>query len=74
MELFANGAFAFAPQTVSRGANPPGSFFSAPPCNYKKTKEHYNCHRNCYYHQLCAAMFDNFVQTDADKSRDYGML
>jgi len=25
--------------------------------------------RNCHYHKLCAAMFDNFVQTDADRSR-----
>jgi len=68
-----NGAFCkwcvvFAPQTVSRSAKPPGSLVSRPHCNYKKAKEHYNNHQN--YHKLCAAMFDNFVQTDADKSRD----
>jgi len=68
-----NGAFCkwcvvFAPQTVSRSAKPPGSLVSGPHCNYEKAKEHYNNHQN--YHKLCAAMFDNFVQTDADKSRD----
>ena len=70
-----NGAFCkwcvvFAPQTVSRCAKPPGSLVSEPHCNYKKAKEHYNNHQNCYYHKLRVAMFDNFVQTDADKSRD----
>jgi len=70
-----NGAFCkccvvFAPQTVSRSAKPPGSLVSGPHCNYKKAKEHYHNHQNCHYHKLCAAMFDNFVQTDADKSRD----
>ena len=39
-------------------------------CNYKKAKEHFNNHQNCHYQKLCAAMSDNFVQTDADKSRD----
>ena len=70
-----NGAFCkrcvvFVPQTVSRSAKPPGSLVSGPHCNYKKAKEHYNNHQNCHYHKLCGAMFDNFVQTDADKSRD----
>ena len=70
-----NGAFCkwcvvFAPQTVSRSAKPPGSLVSGPHCNHKKAKDHYNNHQNCHYHKLCAAMFDNFVQTDADKSRD----
>jgi len=70
-----NGAFCkwcvvFAPQTVSRSAKPPGSSASGPHCNYKKAKEHYNNHQNCHYHKLCAVTFDNFVQTDADKSRD----
>ena len=70
-----NGAFCkwcvvFAPQTVGRSAKPPGSLVSGPHCNYKTAKEHYNNHQNCHYHKLCAAMFDNFVQTDADKSRD----
>ena len=70
-----NGAFCkwwvvFAPQTVSRSAKPPGSLVSGPHCNYKQAKERYNNHQNCRYHKLCAAMFDNFVQTDADKSRD----
>jgi len=60
----------FAPQTVSRNAKPPGSLVSGPHCNYKKAKEHYSNHQNCHYHKLCAAMFDNFAQTDADKSRD----
>ena len=60
----------FAPQTVSRSAKPPGSLVLGPHCNYKKVKEHYNNHQNCHYHKLCAAMFDNFVQTDSDKSRD----
>ena len=60
----------FTPQTVSRGAKPPGSLVSGPHCDYKKAKEHYNNHQNCHYHNVCAAMFDNFVQTDADKSRD----
>ena len=60
----------FVPQTVSRSAKPPCSLVSGPYCNYKKAKEHYNNHQNCHYHKLCAAMFDNFVQTDADKSRD----
>jgi len=69
-----NGAFCkwcvvFA-QTVSRSAKPPGSFVSGPHCNYKKAKDHYNNHQNCHYHKLCAAMFDNFVQTDAKKSND----
>ena len=69
-----NGAFCkwcvvFA-QTVSRSAKPPGSLVSGPHCNYKKAKEHGNNHQNCHYHKLCAAMFDNFVQTDADKPRD----
>jgi len=58
------------PQTVSHSAKPPGSLVSGPHCNYKKANEHYNNHQNCHYHELCAAMFDNFVQTDADKSRD----
>jgi len=57
----------FTPQTVSRSAKPPGSLVSGPHCNYKKAKEHYNNHHN--YHKLCAAMFDSFVQTDADKSK-----
>jgi len=70
-----NGAFCkwcvvFAPQTVSRSVKPPGSLVSGPHCNYKKAKEHYNNHQNCHYHKLCAAMFDTFVQTDADKCRD----
>ena len=60
----------FAPQTVSRSSKPPGLLVSRPYCNYKKAKEHYNNHQNCHYHKLCAAMFDNYVQTDADKSRD----
>ena len=58
----------FALQTVSRSAKPPGSLVAGPHCNYKKEKEHYSNHQNC--HKLYAAMFDNFVQTDADKSRD----
>ena len=70
-----NGAFCkccvvFAPQTVSRSAKLPGSLVSGPHCNYKKAKEHYHNHQNCHYHKVCATMFDNFVQTDADKSRD----
>ena len=70
-----NGAFCkwcivFAPQTVSRSTKPPGSLVSGPHCKYKKAKEHYNNHQNRHYHKLCAAMFDNCVQTDADKSRD----
>jgi len=70
-----NGAFCkwcvvFTPQTVSRSAKPPGSLVSGPHCNYEKAKEHYNNHQNCHCLKLCAAMFDNFVQTDADKSRD----
>jgi len=70
-----NGAFCkwcvgFAPQTVSRSAKLPGSLVSGPHCNYKKAKEHYNNHQNCHYHKLCEVMFDNFVQTDADKSID----
>jgi len=69
MELFANGALC-APQTVSRSAKPPGSLVSGPHTNYQKAKEHYNNHQNCHYHKLCAATFDNFVQTDANKSRD----
>jgi len=60
----------FAPQTVSRNAKPLDSLVSGPHCNYKKAKEHCNNHQNCHYHKLCAAMFGNFVQTDADKSRD----
>jgi len=66
---FCKWCFVFAPQTDS-GAKPPGSLVSGPHCNYKKAKEHYNNHHNCHYHKLCADMFDNFVQTDADKSRD----
>ena len=62
----------FAPQTVSRSAKPPCSLVSGPHCNYIKAKEHCNNHQNCHYHKLCAAMFDNFVQADADKSRDVG--
>jgi len=70
-----NGAFCkwcvvFAPQTVNRRAKPPGSLVSGPRCNYEKSKEHYNNHQNCHYHKLCAAMFDNFVQRDADESRN----
>jgi len=70
-----NGAFCkccvvFAPQTVSRSAKHPGSLVSGQHCNYKKAKEHYNNHQICRYYELCAAIFDNFVQTDADKSRD----
>ena len=70
-----NGAFCkryvvFAPQTVSRSAKSPGSLVSGLHCNYKKAKEHCNHNQNCHYHKLCAAMFDNFVQTGADKSRD----
>ena len=60
----------FALQAVSRSAKPPGSLVSGPHCNYKKAKEHYNNHQNCHYHKLCAAMIDNSVQTNADKSRD----
>ena len=60
----------FAPQTVSRSAKPPGSLVSGPHCNYKKAKERYSNHQNCHYHKLCSAMFDNFVQKDADISRD----
>ena len=60
----------FAPHTVSRSAKPPGSLVSGPHCNYIKAKEHNNNHQNCHYHKLCAAMFDNFVQTGADKSRN----
>ena len=60
----------FAPQTVSRSAKPPDSLVRDHTAIIKKTKEHYNNHQNCHYHKLCAAMFDNFVQTDADKSRD----
>ena len=72
---FYNGVFcewcvAFAPQTVSRSAKPPSSLVSGPHCNYKKAKEHYSNHQNCHYHKLRVAMFDNFVQTNADKSRD----
>ena len=57
-------------QYPSRSAKPPGSLVSGPHCNYKKAKEHRSNHQNCHYHKLCAAMFDNFVQTDADKFRD----
>jgi len=70
-----NGAFykwcvVFAPQTVSRSsAKRLGSLVSGPHCNYQKAKEHCNNHQNCHYHKLCAAMFGNFVQTNADKSR-----
>jgi len=69
-----NGAFCkwcvvFA-QTVSRSTKPHGSLVSGPHVNYEKAKEHYNNHQNCHYHKLCAAMFDNFVQTDPDTSRD----
>ena len=60
----------FAPQTVSRSAKPPSSLVPGPHCNYKKVKEHYNNHQNCHYHKLGAVMFDNFLQTDADKPRD----
>ena len=60
----------FAPQTVSRSAKPPGLLVSGPHCNYKKAKEHDKNHQNCHYHKLCATMFNNFVQTDADKSKD----
>jgi len=67
---FCKWCLVFAPQTVSRGAKPPGSLVSGPDCDYKKAKEHYNNHQNCHYHKLCAVMFDNFVQTDADESRD----
>jgi len=67
---FCKWCVVFAPQTVSRSAKPPGSLVSGPHCTYKKAKEHYNNHQNCHYHKLCSAMFDNFVQTDADKSRD----
>jgi len=70
MELFCKWCVVFAAQTVSRSAKPPGSLVSGPHSNYKKAKEHYSNHQNCHYHKLCAAMFDNFVQTDADKSRD----
>jgi len=62
MEFFCKWCVVFAPQTVSRSAKPPGSLASGPHYNYKQAKEH--------YHKLCAAMFDNFVQTDADKSRN----
>ena len=55
----------FAPQTVSRSVKPPGSLLSGPHCIYEKAKEHCNNHQNCHYHKLYAAMFDNFVQTDA---------
>ena len=70
-----NGAFCkwcvvFVPQTVSRSAKPPRWLVSGPHCNYKKAKEHYNNHQNYHYHKLCAAIFDNFVQINADKSRD----
>jgi len=67
---FCKWCVVFAPQTVSHSAKPPGSLVSGPHCNYKKAKEHYNNHQKCHYHKLCAAMFDNFVQTDADRSRD----
>jgi len=67
---FGKWCVVFAPQTVSRSAKPPGSLVSGPHCNYKKEKKHYNNHQNCHYHKLCAATFDNFVQTDANKSRD----
>ena len=69
MELFANGALCLLLRFVSRSAKPPGSLVSGPHCNYKKAKEHHNNHQNCHYRKLCAAMFDNFVQTDVDKSR-----
>ena len=70
MELFANGALCLLLRlSVSRSTKPPGSLVSGPHCNYKKAKEHYNNRQNCHYHKLCAAMFDNFMQTDADKSR-----
>ena len=59
-----------ARQTIRRSAKPPGSLVSGPHCNYKKAKEHYNNHQNCHYHKLSAAMFDNFVQADLDKSID----
>jgi len=68
--VFCKRCVVFAPQTVSRSAKPPGSLVSGPHCNYEKAKEHYNNHQNCHYHKLCAAMFDNFVRTDADISRD----
>jgi len=67
---FCKWCVVFLPQTVSRSAKPPGSLVSGPHCNYKNAKEHYNNHQNCHYHKLCAAMFDSFVQTNADKSRD----
>ena len=69
-EAFCKWCVVFAPQTVNRSAKPPGSLVSGPRCNYEKAKEHYSNHQNCHYHKLCAAKFDNFVQTDADKSRD----
>jgi len=67
---FCKWCVVFAPQTVSRSAKPPGSLVSGPHWNYEKGKEHYNNDQNYQYHKLCAAMFVNFVQTDADKSRD----
>ena len=69
-EAFCKWCVVFALQTVSRSAKLLGSLVSGPHCNYKKAKEHYNNHQNCHYRKLCAAMFGNFVQTDADKSRD----
>jgi len=67
---FCKWCVVFAPQTVSRSAKPPGSLVSGPYCHHKKAKKHYNNHQNCHYHKLCGAMFDNFVQTDADNTRD----
>ena len=59
----------FARQNVSRSTKPPGSLLLGPHCNYEKAKEYYNNYQNCYYHKLCAAMFDSIIQTDVDKSR-----
>ena len=69
-----NGAFCnlcvvFAPQTVSRSAKPPGSLVSGPHCNYKRQRS-ITIITKTHYHRLCAAMFNNFVQTDVNKSRD----
>ena len=60
-------------QAVSRSAKPPVSVVSGPHCNCKKAKEHYNNHQNCHYHKLCAAIFDNFVQTDKGVRKGWGL-
>jgi len=62
MELFANGALCLYLRLAH--------LFRDHTAIIERQSKNCNNHQNSHYHILCVAMFDNFVQTDADKSRD----